>query len=55
MLINSGYYKGENFSFGDKKIMEISKGNKEDGGKGTTWVTISTNHHLTLVLKQLVQ
>ena len=54
-LIESNYYKGETYSFGDRKIKEISQGNKEDGGKGTTWVMISTNHHLTLVLKQLVQ
>lgn len=54
-LINSVHYKGEEYSLGDKKIKEISQGNKEDGGKGTTWVMISTNHHLTLVLKQLEQ
>lgn len=52
-LVNSVHYKGEGYSLGDKKIKEISQGDKEDGGKGTTWVMISTNHHLTLVLKQL--
>lgn len=56
-LINSSYYYGEDFSFGDKEIKErynkaLKKCDKKCGN-GTTWVTISANHHICAVIEQL--
>ncbi|MGY0372309.1 beta family protein [Clostridium sp. JNZ J1-5] len=51
-IINSSFFYGKDFSYGDKLIHEkaIEK-NKPGGNKD--WVTISTVHHITAILKQL--
>lgn len=53
LLVNSGKYYGENYSWGDKKINQKSK---KIGGTGnaTTWRQIGTNHHLTVVMNQIL-
>ena len=51
-IISSSFYRGQNFSFGDKKINSIASG--QDGtGNPQTWVTISVNHHIAEALDQL--
>jgi len=53
MLINSPFYKGATFSWGDNMINE--KASKVGGtGNATTWRQIGTNHHLSLVAEQLI-
>ncbi|MEQ6360580.1 hypothetical protein V7D15_13035 [Thermoanaerobacter thermohydrosulfuricus] len=51
-ILNSNYYFGENFSFGDSEIKERATG-KKGPGNHTQWVTISANHHIAVVVSQL--
>jgi len=51
-IINSDYYFGKYFSFGDLDI--YSRGKRENGpGSNQQWVTINANHHISVVLEQL--
>lgn len=57
-VVNSGYFKGPDYSWGDSFIKECSdkseKGEDETkNGNLETWVTVDTNHHITSVVKQL--
>ncbi|MBN1042546.1 hypothetical protein DVW07_10795 [Clostridium botulinum] len=56
-LLNSKYYYGKSFSFGDLDIHERYEKAKKKGtkkcGNGTTWVAISANHHIAVVIEQL--
>lgn len=52
-LIESGYYSGQEFSWGDLKYQELSLKNpaseEEEGiGNTTNWIQYSHNHHITL-------
>ncbi|MBV7276833.1 hypothetical protein I6U48_28590 [Clostridium sp. PL3] len=51
-IINSNFFYGKKFSYGDKKIHEKASERKGPGGN-KDWVTISTTHHITVILKQL--
>lgn len=56
-LLNSNTYFGQNFCFGDKDIYEryqkaIKNGNKKCGNS-QNWVSISANHHISVVVQQL--
>jgi hypothetical protein len=52
-LVNSNDYLGEEFSWGDEKIIFYAqqdlKDPKKKTGNATSWVEISQNHHLTLI------
>ena len=51
-IIESDYYFGKDFSFGDLDIYK--RGTKQSGpGNNTQWVTINANHHISVVLEQL--
>lgn len=53
-IFASDDYYGETFSFGDKEIKEI--GTEADGrgpGGNTAWVTIATNHHISVLIEEL--
>lgn len=52
-VIDSVYYMGKGFSWGDQKIMDCS--NKELKGNGCTWVAIDTNHHTHTVLAEIFE
>lgn len=53
-IVESDYYYGENFSYGDLEIKERALGlNKKGAGNHTNWVTISANHHIAVVIEQL--
>lgn len=53
-ILESNYYYGENFSYGDLEIKEIALSlNKKGPGSNTNWVTISANHHIAVVIEQL--
>jgi len=51
-VINSGYYYGAQFSFGDQNIDRVARGNTGVGNHAN-WVTYACNHHLAVVLQQL--
>ena len=53
-LLNSLFYSGNVFSWGDGRIYEIAnqdhlEENKRKSGNLRTWVEISQNHHITLI------
>lgn len=53
-VLNSSYYLGEHFSYGDLEIRERALGlNNKGPGSNANWVTIGTNHHITVVVEQL--
>ncbi|WP_227519033.1 beta family protein [Acinetobacter sp. WCHA39] len=51
-LINSGYYYGHTFSSGDQYIYDCSARSVGPGNFGT-WVKVSVNHHITVVINQI--
>ena len=51
-VINSMYYYGAHFSFGDQNIDRVAQGNA-GVGNNTNWVTYACNHHLAVVLQQI--
>lgn len=51
-LISSVYYYGNSFSSGDKYIYDCSSRNVGPGNFGT-WVKVSVNHHITVVINQI--
>ncbi|WP_262780128.1 beta family protein [Acinetobacter guillouiae] len=51
-LINSGYYYGHAFSSGDQYIYDCSARIVGPGNFGT-WVKVSVNHHITVVINQI--
>jgi len=52
-IVQSQFYYGKDFSFGDKKIYEKATNIKAGVGSNHQWVTYSTNHHIAVLLKQL--
>lgn len=51
-IVKSESFYGKDFSYGDREIFDRSK--KEKGpGSNTNWVTISTTHHIAVILSQL--
>lgn len=53
-ILNSPYYYGEEFSFGDLEIKERAKSlNGKGPGNNTNWVAIDTNHHISVVIEEL--
>ncbi len=51
-LVDRQEYCGNEFSWGDRYIFDCAQG-IEGPGNATTWRKVGTNHHLTLVVKQL--
>lgn len=56
-LLMSKFYYGQDFSFGDKDIKEryekATATKTYKCGNGTTWVAISANHHIAVLIEQL--
>jgi hypothetical protein len=51
-IVNSQFFSGETFSWGDKQIND--KANRVGGpGNSTVWRQIGTNHHIEFVVNQL--
>ncbi|MFB0826185.1 beta family protein [Chromobacterium violaceum] len=50
-IIDSGFYKGDKFSWGDAKISANAR--HEFVGNSTTWISIDTNHHICTVLQEI--
>lgn len=51
-IINSDFFYGKDFSYGDNEIYKKATEKKGPGGN-KDWVTISTIHHIAAILKQL--
>lgn len=51
-IVKSPYYKGVDYSWGDKRISEIAFSTKKPGNP-TTWIGIDTNHHVTFVSQEV--
>lgn len=53
-ILESQYYYGEDFSFGDLDIKERALGlNKKGPGNNVNWVAIAANHHIAVVTEEL--
>jgi Beta protein len=52
LLVKRDEYVGSAFSWGDRYIADCAEG-VQGPGNATTWRKVGTNHHLTLVVKQL--
>lgn len=52
-LIDSIYYEGVEFSWGDNKIFECANRVKDFLGNLTQWVSIDTSHHIKYVLDEI--
>lgn len=53
-IVGMPQYRGEQFSFGDGKIMRIHRREEtQKGGNLETWITISVNHHIAEIVDQL--
>lgn len=50
-VVNSKYYMGEGFSWGDQSIAECSR--KEIKGGHPQWITIDTSHHMAFVVAEV--
>ncbi len=53
IIIDSKYYMGKGFSWGDQRIMDCSK--KKFKGNLCNWVAIDTNHHTHTVLTEIFE
>ncbi|MFG8813924.1 beta family protein [Pseudomonas aeruginosa] len=52
-IVESPHYMGENFSWGDYRIMECSK--EKFVGNPTTWISIDTNHHISALTTEIYE
>lgn len=52
-IVDLPNYPGPDFSWGDEFIYNASKGGLQPRGNATTWVSVSTSHHLELVVSML--
>lgn len=52
IIVNSPYYMGKDYSWGDKYIYDCSTKNTGTGNMGT-WVKVGHNHHITFTTHQI--
>ncbi len=52
-LVNSVYYEGSSFSWGDQRIADCAQGTDHFIGNSTQWVAIGTSHHIKYVLEEI--
>jgi hypothetical protein len=53
LLMEQGFYRGPDFSYGDGYISDVATGKITTPGSPTTWLRAGINHHLTLTARQL--
>ena len=51
-LINSGYYLGQSYCWGDRYIYDVVNNNKSTGSP-EIWHRVGTNHHIQFVVNEL--
>jgi len=54
IVVNSGHYLGKTFSWGDKQIT-LHSNPEHNPGNQTNWITIDTNHHIEIVLMEVLE
>ncbi|MGA8150328.1 MAG: beta family protein [Terriglobales bacterium] len=54
VLVKRNEYCGSDFSWGDRYIADCAEG-IQGPGNATTWRKVGTNHHLTLVVRELAK
>lgn len=52
-IVDSDFFYGKKFSFGDSEIYNRAQKIKDGPGGNTNWVTYSTTHHIAVILNQL--
>lgn len=52
-IVESDFFYGKDFSFGDSEIYDRAQRIKDGPGGNTNWVTYSTTHHIAVILNQL--
>lgn len=52
LIVQQPFYKGDDFSYGDRYIADRALSDNKKSGNPTTWLTAGINHHLTLVARQ---
>ena len=52
-LVNSPWFRANDFGWGDENIREIATGRLGKKGNNTDWVAYSTQIHLAMTVKQL--
>lgn len=52
-VVNSDYYFGKDFSYGDAEINEIANTQNSKTGNNCQWVGYNTNHHIAVIVSQL--
>lgn len=53
LLVNSAYFLGKDYSWGDAEIYKRAVGEIKKPGNTTTWRAIGTNHHITFMVNHL--
>lgn len=53
LLVDTGFFCGETYSAGDKKIAAYAGGSAKGTGNAGTWKRIGFNHHFTKVINDL--
>lgn len=52
-IVESDYFSGKDFSYGDLCIYEKATSSNSKPGSSANWVTYNANHHLVFVMEQL--
>ncbi len=52
-IVNSPFYYGKDFSFGDAAIYDKASNLNSKPGNSTNWVSYCANHHIAVVVEQL--
>lgn len=53
ILVDSSEFSGENYSWGDNKIYQLSQNALKSPGNLTNWVSYAMNHHITFISHQI--
>ena len=53
LIISSGHWAKEKFSWGDNEILRCSQG--EFSGTSSDWISIDTNHHIHSIVREVIE
>lgn len=54
-VVDSGYYLGPRFSWGDEILFKHSKSESKGPGSQKSWISYETNHHIETVLMEVLE
>jgi len=55
VIIGSGHYLGEKFSWGDEQILLYGNPDEKKTGNQAIWISIDTNHHIETVVMEILE